>query len=260
MIHINLNMIFYTHVKHSPTKTIYIKCDKKQQIFDTQNMQNVIDVFGDYFFYTRFVRKPYGKKPKISNKFVSRCTKAPFHHQYHGVRPSTRVRSQNILQNVVRSLNRAGSLNSVSCLSTLQLACDEMWKCSFSAAGRVPLPEPASLRCRAAPSLPAECLQRWWLWRACLCGSSAACPEPHPAMPFPLDWKRPRPLQCCVWTVTPDAPDPRWRMRTFWSYSSWCRHCLQTSVTEITLVQAPCSHFEDSTSVISRKHPEISVS
>ena len=25
MIHINLNVIFYTHVKHSPTKTIYIK-------------------------------------------------------------------------------------------------------------------------------------------------------------------------------------------------------------------------------------------
>ena len=25
MIDINLNMIFYTHVKHSPTKTIYIK-------------------------------------------------------------------------------------------------------------------------------------------------------------------------------------------------------------------------------------------
>ena len=25
MIHINLNMIFYTHVDHSPTKTIYIK-------------------------------------------------------------------------------------------------------------------------------------------------------------------------------------------------------------------------------------------
>ena len=25
MIHINLNMIFYTHVKHSSTKTIYIK-------------------------------------------------------------------------------------------------------------------------------------------------------------------------------------------------------------------------------------------
>jgi len=23
MIHINLNMIFYTHVEHSPTKTIY---------------------------------------------------------------------------------------------------------------------------------------------------------------------------------------------------------------------------------------------
>ena len=25
MIHINLNMIFYTHVEHSPTKAIYIK-------------------------------------------------------------------------------------------------------------------------------------------------------------------------------------------------------------------------------------------
>ena len=25
MIHINLNMILYTHVKHSPTKTVYIK-------------------------------------------------------------------------------------------------------------------------------------------------------------------------------------------------------------------------------------------
>ena len=25
MIHINLNMIFYTHVEHSPTKTIYLK-------------------------------------------------------------------------------------------------------------------------------------------------------------------------------------------------------------------------------------------
>ena len=25
IIHFNLNMIFYTHVEHSPTKTIYIK-------------------------------------------------------------------------------------------------------------------------------------------------------------------------------------------------------------------------------------------
>ena len=30
MIHINLNIIFYTHVQHSPTKTIYIKYYKKQ--------------------------------------------------------------------------------------------------------------------------------------------------------------------------------------------------------------------------------------
>ena len=32
MIHINLNMIFYTHVEHSPTKTIYIKYYKKYLI------------------------------------------------------------------------------------------------------------------------------------------------------------------------------------------------------------------------------------
>ena len=31
MIHINLNMIFYTHVEHSPTKTIYIKNLKKKK-------------------------------------------------------------------------------------------------------------------------------------------------------------------------------------------------------------------------------------
>ena len=31
MIHINLNMIFYTHVEHSSTKTIYIKYLKKKE-------------------------------------------------------------------------------------------------------------------------------------------------------------------------------------------------------------------------------------
>ena len=30
MIHIKLNMIFYTHVEHRPTKTIYIKYYTKQ--------------------------------------------------------------------------------------------------------------------------------------------------------------------------------------------------------------------------------------
>ena len=30
MIHINLSMIFYTHVEHSPTRTIYIKYMEKQ--------------------------------------------------------------------------------------------------------------------------------------------------------------------------------------------------------------------------------------
>ena len=33
MIHINLNMIFYTHVKHSPTKTIYKKYYFKASYF-----------------------------------------------------------------------------------------------------------------------------------------------------------------------------------------------------------------------------------
>lgn len=49
------------------------------------------------------------------------------------------------MQNVVRSLNRAGSLSSVSCLSTFQNTCDKTWTCSFSVAGHVPLPELASL-------------------------------------------------------------------------------------------------------------------
>ena len=31
MIHINLNTIFCTHVEHSPTKTIYIKCYTDKQ-------------------------------------------------------------------------------------------------------------------------------------------------------------------------------------------------------------------------------------
>ena len=31
MIHINLNMIFYTHVEHSPTKTIYTKYYTKKK-------------------------------------------------------------------------------------------------------------------------------------------------------------------------------------------------------------------------------------
>ena len=31
MIHINLNMIFYTHVEHSPTKTVYITKNKNKK-------------------------------------------------------------------------------------------------------------------------------------------------------------------------------------------------------------------------------------
>ena len=38
MIHINLNMIFYTHVEHSPTKTIYIKYYKNIKIDNEANL------------------------------------------------------------------------------------------------------------------------------------------------------------------------------------------------------------------------------
>ena len=39
MIHVNLNVIFYTHVKHSPTKTICIEYSlKKQKQKCTTNM------------------------------------------------------------------------------------------------------------------------------------------------------------------------------------------------------------------------------
>ena len=41
MIHINLNMIFYTYVEHSPTKTIYIKyytkTNKQKHTTNTRN-------------------------------------------------------------------------------------------------------------------------------------------------------------------------------------------------------------------------------
>ena len=46
MIHINLNMIFYTHVERSPTKTIYIKYYKKIDIS--------IYIFKKYFLENPF--------------------------------------------------------------------------------------------------------------------------------------------------------------------------------------------------------------
>ena len=42
MIHINLNMIFYTHVKHSPTKTIYIKYYLKIILKNNNNNKNAL--------------------------------------------------------------------------------------------------------------------------------------------------------------------------------------------------------------------------
>ena len=43
MIHINLNMIFYTHVKHSPTKTIYIKYYLKKKKKNSNNNKNCVN-------------------------------------------------------------------------------------------------------------------------------------------------------------------------------------------------------------------------
>ena len=36
MIHINFNTIFYTHVEHSPTQTIYVKYDRENTDNKTQ--------------------------------------------------------------------------------------------------------------------------------------------------------------------------------------------------------------------------------
>ena len=44
MIHINLNMIFYTHVEHSPTKTIFIKyCMEQHTHAQTAMSSNMYD-------------------------------------------------------------------------------------------------------------------------------------------------------------------------------------------------------------------------
>ena len=48
MIHINLNMIFYTHVKHSPTKTVYIKYYEANNIFGTKKHANTVAISSDY--------------------------------------------------------------------------------------------------------------------------------------------------------------------------------------------------------------------
>ena len=40
MMHVNLNMMFYTHVEHSPTKTIYIKYYTKTKQNTTYNNNN----------------------------------------------------------------------------------------------------------------------------------------------------------------------------------------------------------------------------
>ena len=42
MIHINLNMIFYTHVEHSPTQTVYIKYHNYKNIIYMKLLYNTI--------------------------------------------------------------------------------------------------------------------------------------------------------------------------------------------------------------------------
>ena len=48
IIHINLNIIFYTHVEHSPTKAIYMKYYKK--MFFTTNTHTHTHLFGCVIF------------------------------------------------------------------------------------------------------------------------------------------------------------------------------------------------------------------
>ena len=50
MIHINLNMIFYTHVKHSPTKTIYIKYYLKLNV-DSKTRESAKAVCPAFVFF-----------------------------------------------------------------------------------------------------------------------------------------------------------------------------------------------------------------
>ena len=48
MIHINLNMIFYTHVKHSPTKTMYVKYYLKNNKIKINNKKIIIIIKTHY--------------------------------------------------------------------------------------------------------------------------------------------------------------------------------------------------------------------
>ena len=53
MIHISLNMIFYTHVEHSPTKTTHTKQDMERQppAQHTQNTMN-LNVYDTDLYHT----------------------------------------------------------------------------------------------------------------------------------------------------------------------------------------------------------------
>ena len=61
MIHFNLNMIFYTHVEHSPTKTIYVK-----PVLNWANISSrtYLEVFGEASWFLigpTFLREPSWK-------------------------------------------------------------------------------------------------------------------------------------------------------------------------------------------------------
>ncbi len=57
MIHVNLNMIFYTHVEHSPTKTIYIKyCNGVVERRRTGHRQPGVSKNGDHSRRTAAIR------------------------------------------------------------------------------------------------------------------------------------------------------------------------------------------------------------
>ena len=48
MIHINLNTVFYTHVQHSPTKTIYIRYYMGIRVYTRAHTHTLTHTHTDY--------------------------------------------------------------------------------------------------------------------------------------------------------------------------------------------------------------------
>ena len=60
MIHINLNMIFYTHLQHRPTKTIYINYCTYLYFIGTSEDVPVVEFM--YLVFVRMAGESYGRR------------------------------------------------------------------------------------------------------------------------------------------------------------------------------------------------------